>query len=146
VDARLDALIDPLLLGPPVNVALGLEDILAAAAEAEHRPAHRFDRDISGEDEEIRPADLVAIFLLDRPEEAARLVEIAIVGPAVERSKALLPAVCPAAAVSGAIGARRVPRHANEEGTIVPVVRGPPRLAVGHQGFEIVLERLIVER
>src|SRR5207253_7692958 len=34
---------NPLLLGAPVDVAFGLEHILAAAAKAEDRPAHRFD-------------------------------------------------------------------------------------------------------
>src|SRR3546814_15759478 len=86
-----------------------------------------------------------SIFLLDRPQQAARLVEISVVGPAVERRETLLPAVGAAAAVGGAIGARGVPRHADEEGTIMPIVGRPPGLAVGHQRLEVVLQRLIVE-
>src|SRR3546814_15650453 len=72
----------------------GLIDILAAAAEAEHRAAHRFDRDITGEDEQVGPADLRPVFLLHRPQQAARLVEIAIVGPAVERGEEIGRASC----------------------------------------------------
>src|SRR3546814_13646340 len=49
VDARLHAFVDPLVLGAPIDVAFGLIDVLAAATEAEHRPAHRFDRDRSEE-------------------------------------------------------------------------------------------------
>src|SRR3546814_3471300 len=73
--------------------------------------AHALDRDIAGQDEQVGPADLVAIFLLDRPQQASRLVEISVVGPAVERRETLLPAVGAAATVGGAIGARGVPCH-----------------------------------
>ncbi len=145
-DARLDALVDPLVFAAPIDVALGFEHVGAAAAEAEHRPAHALDRDIAGEDEQVGPADLVAVFLLDRPQQPPRLVEVAVVGPAVERREALLPAVRAAAAVGGAIGARGVPRHADEEGPVMAIVCRPPRLAVGHQRGQVILERLIVER
>src|SRR3546814_6714374 len=67
-DARLDALVHPFVFAAPIDVAFGLENVGAAAAEAEHGAAHRFDRDIAGEDEQVGPADLVAIFLLDRPD------------------------------------------------------------------------------
>ena len=89
LDAGLAALADPFLLGAPVDVLLGLADVRAAAAEAEHRAAHRFDRDVAGEDHQVGPAELAAVFLLDRPEQAARLVEIGVVRPAVERREAL---------------------------------------------------------
>ena len=144
-DARLDALVDPLFFRAPID-QFGFEHVLAAAAEAEHRPAHRFDRDIAGEHEQVGPAEVLAVFLLDRPQQAPGLVEIAIVGPAVERGEALLPARGAAAAVAGAIGTRGVPRHADEERAIVPVIRRPPFLAVGHQRGQIALHRSIVER
>jgi hypothetical protein len=44
---------------------------------------------VAGEDHQVGPGDLVAVFLLDRPQQAARLVEVAVVRPAVERRKAL---------------------------------------------------------
>src|SRR3546814_16741918 len=94
----------------------GLIDILAAAAEAEHRAAHRFDRDIAGEDEQVGPADLRPVFLLHRPQQAARLVEIAIVGPVVERGEALLPGIRAAEAGCGKKRFRAWPRHVGEEG------------------------------
>jgi hypothetical protein len=47
--------------------------------------------DVAGEDHQVGPGDLVAVLLLDRPEQAARLVEVAVVRPAVERREALLP-------------------------------------------------------
>ena len=140
------ALADPLFLGAPIDVALGLEHVRAAAAEAEDRAAHRFDGDVAGEDEQVGPADVLAVLLLDRPQQAPRLVEVAVVRPAVERGEALLPAVGAAAAVGGAIGAGRVPGHADEERAVMAVIGRPPGLAVGHQRGEVALERLVVER
>src|SRR3546814_1191494 len=86
------------------------------------------------------------LFLLHRPQQAARLVEIAVVGPTVERGEALLPGIRAAATVGGTISARAVTRHADEERTIMPIVGWPPRLAVGHQRGQIILNRTIVER
>ena len=144
-DAGGNAFVDPLLLGAPVD-AFGLEHVGTAAAEAEHRPAHAFNRDIAGEDEQVSPADVLAVFLLDRPQQAACLVEVAVIGPGIERSEALLPGIGPAASVAGAIGARRVPRHADEERAVMPIVRRPPGLAVGHQRGQLSLQRGIIER
>src|SRR5262245_18018936 len=73
----------------PVGV-VRLPLVFTSAAEAEDRSAHGLDRDVAGEDEQIRPGNLVAVFLLDRPKQAARLVEVAVVWPGVERSKTLL--------------------------------------------------------
>ena len=143
-DARFDAFVDPLAFGAPVD-ALRLVDVGAAAAEAEHRSAHRFNRDVPGEDEQIGPADVLAVFLLDRPQQAAGLVEVAVVRPGIERSETLLPAIGPAAPVAGAIGARSVPCHADEERAVVPIVRRPPRLAVGHQRGEVGLQSGVIE-
>src|SRR3546814_12099972 len=70
------------------------------------------------------------LFLLHRPQQAARLVEIAVVGPTVERGEALLPGIRAAATVGGTISARAVPRHADEERTIMPIV-GRDRKRVG---------------
>ena len=149
VAIRLDASFfrrDPLLLGAPIDVPLGLEHVAAAAAEAEHRPAHVLDGDIAGQDEQVGPADGLPVLLLDRPQQTARLVEIAVVRPAVERGEALLPAIGSAASIGGAIGARRMPGHADHEGPVIAVIGRPPRLAIGHQRGQIGLERGIIER
>ena len=145
-DARLHAFVDPLVFRAPVNVALGLEHVGAAAAEAQHRPAHVLDRHIAGEDQQVGPGQVLPVFLLDRPKEPAGLVEVAIVGPGIEGSEALLPAIGAAAPVGRAIGARRVPRHADEERAVMAVIRRPPWLAVGHQGLEVFLNRPVIER
>src|SRR5206468_11181179 len=85
--------VDPFLLGAPIDVALGLIDVLASSAEAEDRAAHRFDGDIAGEDEQVRPADVFSVLALDRPQQPTRLDEIAVVRPAVQRCEELLATV-----------------------------------------------------
>ena len=137
---------DPFLLGAPVDVLLRLVIVLAAAAEAEHRAAHRLDRDVAGQDEQVRPAELAAVFLLDRPQQPARLVQVGVVRPAVERGEPLRARGRTAAPVAGAIGAGRMPCHADEERAVMAIVRRPPRLAVGHQRAQVRLHRFQVER
>src|ERR1700754_4000433 len=100
-------------------MVLRLPHVGAAAAEAEHRAAHRLDGHVAGEDHQVGPRNLGAVLLLDRPEQAARLVEVAVIRPGVERSEALLAAPAAAAAIAGAVGAGGVPRHADEEGAVM---------------------------
>ena len=129
----------------PVDVLIGFPHVRAAAAEAEGLEAHRLERDVAGEDQQIGPRDLLAVLLLDRPQQPARLVEVAVVGPAVERRVALLAPAAAAAAVADAIGAGAVPGHADEQRTVVTEVRRPPGFRVGHHRREILLDRLQVE-
>ncbi len=145
-DARLVLRVpDHVLFRAPIDVALGLEHVGAAAAEAEHRATHVLDGDVAGQDEQIGPADVLAVLALDRPQQAACLVEVAIVRPAIERGEALLAAVGSAAPVGGAVGARGMPGHADEERAVMPVIGWPPGLRIGHQRHQIVLERPIIE-
>ena len=137
---------EPLLLGAPVDVLLRLEDVFATAAEAEDRAAHGFDGDVAGQDHQIGPGELAAILLLDRPQQAPSLVEIAVVRPAVQRGEALIARAAAAPPVPDAISASAVPGHADEERAVVAVVRRPPGLAVGHERGEVTLDRREVER
>jgi hypothetical protein len=100
---------------------------------------------VAGEDDQVGPGDLVAVLLLDRPEQAARLVEAGIVRPGVQRREALVAGAGAAAAVGQAIGAGRMPGHADHQAAIVAPVGRPPVLAVGHQRMKVFLERLDVE-
>ena len=129
----------------PIDVLVRLPDVLATAAETEGLEAHRFERDVAGEDHQVGPGNLAAIFLLDRPKEPARLVQADVVRPAVERREALLAPAAAAAAVADAVRAGAVPRHANEQRAVVAEVRRPPVLRVGHQRREIFLHRRQVE-
>ena len=88
----------PLGLGAPVDL-LGLPDIRPAAGETEGLETHRLQGDVARQDQEVGPGDLPAVLLLDRPEQPARLVQVRVVGPAVEGREALLAGAGAAAAV-----------------------------------------------
>src|ERR1035437_364441 len=119
--ARVALVAKPGVLLAPVDGFVRLPDIWAPAAEAECLEAHRLERDVAGENHQVGPGDLAAVFLLDRPKQSARLVEVRIVRPRVERREALLAGAGAgaAAAIADAVRARAVPRHANEESTVV---------------------------
>src|SRR5262249_53999957 len=89
---------EPRALGPPEDL-LGLPDVLSPEAEAEGLEPHRFQGTVAGEDQEIGPGDLPAVLLLDRPEQPARLVEVRVVGPAVEGGEALSSGAATAPAI-----------------------------------------------
>jgi hypothetical protein len=135
----------PFRLLAPVDVLLGLPGIDAPAGETEGLEAHGFQRDVAGEDHEIGPGDRVAILLLDRPEQAARLVEVAVIWPAVERRETHGAVARAAATVRRAVGAGAVPGHADEERAVMAVVGRPPLLRIRHQRVEIALQRGVIE-
>ena len=132
-------------LGPPVHVLIGLPGVFAAGGKAERAEAHGLQRHVAGEDQQVRPGNLLAVFLLDRPEQAARLVDVHVVRPAVERRETLLAATATAPAIAQAVGAGSVPGHADELRTIMAEIGGPPILRVGHQLAQVILQRLVVE-
>ena len=69
----------------------------------------------------VGPGNLAAIFLLDRPQETARLVEIRVVRQPFNGAM-LLAGAGAAAAVGDAVRAHAVPRHTDEQSTIVTEV------------------------
>jgi hypothetical protein len=81
--AGIALIVQPLFLGTPVDILFGFPDVHPATTEAEGLEAHRLERDIAREDDQVAPGDLAAVLLLDRPEKPARLVEVAVVGPTV---------------------------------------------------------------
>ena len=135
---------EPRVLGSPVDL-LGLPDVLAPAGEAERREPHRLQGAVAGEDHQVGPRDLPAVLLLDRPEQPARLVEVRVVGPAVEGREALLAGAGASAAVADAVGARAVPRHPDEERPVVAVVGRPPVLRRRHHRLDVLLHGVEVE-
>ena len=140
-----DVVAQPRRLAAPVDRLVGLVCVGAAAREAEGGAAHGLDGDVAGEQEQVGPRDLVAVLLLDGPQQAAGLVERDVVGPAVERGKALLAFAASTAAVGDAVGAGAVPGHAHEQAAVVAKVGGPPVLRVGHEGGDVLLEAVVVE-
>ena len=135
---------EPGALRTPVEL-FRLPHVGAAAGETERLEAHRFQRDVAGENHQVGPGKLLAVFLLDRPQQPARLVEVGVVRPGVERRETLLAGAGAAAAVGDAIGARAMPRHADEQSAVVTEVGRPPVLRVRHQGMQILDHGVEVE-
>ena len=132
------------LLGSPVD-QIRLPVILAAAAKAEGLEAHRLQRDISGQDHQVSPGNLLSVLLLDRPQQAPSLVEVGVVRPAVERFEALLSTVGTAASVDRTVRARAVPGHPDEERSVVAVVRRPPILRRRQDLLDVRLDGIQIE-
>ena len=88
---------------------------------------------------------LLPYLLFDGPEQAARFVEVDVVGPAVDRRKTLIAGAATATSVRGAVGAGAVPGHADEQAAVVTPVSGPPILRIGHQLGKVFLDRGQVE-
>ena len=80
---------------------------------------------------------MVAVLFLDGPEETAGFVQVHVIGPAVEGSKALVAGSGSSAAVERSVGACAMPGHPDEEGAVVSPISGPPGFGVGHQGVEV---------
>jgi hypothetical protein len=127
---------EPRAFGTPEQL-FRLPHIGAAAGETERLEAHRVEGDVAGENHQVGPGDFPAVLLLDRPQQPARLVEVRVVRPAIERREALLAGSGAAAAVADAVRACAVPSHPNEQRPVVAKVGRPPILRVHHQGMQI---------
>ena len=129
----------------PIDVLFGGPDVFAAKGKAIGLEPHAFIGDGPGKDHQVGPRDAVAVFLLDRPEQAAGLVEVGVIRPAVQGRKAVVARARATAAIGHAIGARRMPGHADHQATVMAPIGGPPILTVGHQGVDVALDRVEVE-
>jgi hypothetical protein len=102
--------------------------------------------DVAGQHQQVGPGQAAAVLLLDRQQQAAGLVEVAVVRPAVERGEALGARAAAAAAVELAVGAGGVPRHADEQRAVVAVVGGHQSCEVRMTSDEVGLDGVEVER
>ena len=59
--AAIALVVEPSLFRSPVDVLVGRPDVGAAAAEAVGLEAHRLERPVAGEDQQIGPRDLAAV-------------------------------------------------------------------------------------
>ena len=116
----------------PVDVFFWFPNIGTSTTKAKGLEAHGLHGAVSSKDHQVSPRDLVAILLLDWPQQASSLVKIGVVWPAIERGEALLSSSGSSTTVSDPVGTRAVPGHAYHEGAIVSVISGPPLLRVGH--------------
>ena len=135
----------PFVLGAPVNVQFRFPHILAPAAKAKGLAAHGFIGAVASQDQQIGPGYLPAVFLLDRPQQQPRLVQVAVIGPTVERRETLRARARAAASVGDPIGAGAVPGHADKKRAVMPIIGRPPGFRVGHQVIQVLLQCLQVE-
>ena len=133
-----------LVFRAPIDL-VGFPIIGAATGKTERLEAHGFKAHVAGQHHQIGPAQRAAIFGLHRPQQAAGLVEVAVVRPRVQRFKALLATTGAAAAIGDAIGAGAVPGHADEERAVIAIVSRPPGLGGGQHLGDIGLHRLQIE-
>ncbi len=143
--ARVALVAEPGVLRPPVDVLFGSQMSARPPPKPKVLNPIELQRDVAGEDHQVGPGDLLAVLLLDRPQQPARLVEVDVVRPAVERREALRAVAGAAAAVADAVGAGAVPRHPDEQPPVVAEVGRPPLLRVGHQRVEVLPHGLQVE-
>ena len=136
-DAAVALVAEPGALGTPVDVLVGLPDVRPAAGEAEGRETHRLQGAVAREDHQVGPGDRAAVLLLHRPEQPARLVEVAIVRPAVQRRETLHAGAGAAAAVVDAVRPGAVPHHPDHERPVVAEVGRPPVLRGGQHLVDV---------
>ncbi len=135
---------EPRVLGPPEDL-LGLPDVVPPESEPEGREPHRFQGTVAGEDQQIGPGDLPAVLLLDRPEQPAGLVEVGVVGPAIEGGEPLLAAAAAAPTIFDAVRPCGMPAQADEEAPVVAEVGRPPVLRRRHHVEDVPLQGVDVE-
>ena len=135
----------PLAFGAPVDVFFRRPDVRPATGKAEGLEAHGLQRDVAGQDHQVGPGQLAPVLLFDRPEQAPRLVEVAVVRPAIQWGKPLVAGTGTATAIGGPVGTGGVPGHADHQAAVVAPVRWPPVLGVSHQGGKVLDHGVEVE-
>src|SRR5581483_1645289 len=98
----------PFRFRSPIKL-FGLPDVLSPASKTESLETHRLQSDVAGENQQVGPRNFAPVLLLDRPKKAARLVQVHVIRPTIERRKALLPGSRTSAAVANAVSAGAVP-------------------------------------
>jgi hypothetical protein len=127
----------PFAFRAPVDALVWLPDFQAPAAKTERFETHRLKRDVARENHEVGSGDIPAIFLLDRPSSRRALSRFALSGQLLRGREALLARSGAATAVTDAIRPSEVPRHPNEQTTVMAEVGRPLILRVGQQGMQI---------
>ena len=102
--AAVTLVVQPNRFRSPVDVLFRSPDILAATSEAERLETHRLESHVARQDHEVGPGERTTVLLLDGFEQSSRLVEVAVVGPAVEGSEALRSGGSATTPIVGAVG------------------------------------------
>ena len=80
-----------------------MPNVFPAEGKSEGLQTHGFVGHVAGQDDQVGPADLVAVFFLDRPQEATGLVQAGIVGPGIKGCETLIARAGTAAAICDAV-------------------------------------------
>ena len=102
--------------------------ICTSATESEGLKAHRVECNVASKNEQVCPRQLVAVLLLHWPQQATCFVEVAVVWPRVQWSKALHAGSAATATVLNSVCTSSVPGHTNKEWSVMAVVGWPPVL------------------
>ena len=93
----------PFFFRAPVDVLLGVPNVFAAKGKAVGFEAHGLVGHIACQDDQVGPADAVAVFLFDGPQQAACFVEVDVIWPRVEWCKALVARAATPTAIGHAV-------------------------------------------
>ena len=104
VDVAFFARGQPFFFRAPVDFFQGMPDVFAAKTEAKGLQSHGLIDDRARTENQVGPAQTIAVFFLDGPEQAPGFVQVDIIWPGIERGEALMAGRPAAAAVGGAIG------------------------------------------
>jgi hypothetical protein len=137
---------EPLGLSAPIGVLLGVPDVLAPEGEAVGFQAHRLIGHVAREQDQVRPAQRVAVLLLHRPQQAARLVEVAVVRPRVQGRESDVASAAAATTIGQTVRPGGVPGEADHQPAVMAVIGGPPILALGQKRLHISLDRFEIQR
>ena len=139
------AFLQPLLFRTPINVLFRMPDIFTTKAEPKGFESHRFISHIASQDHQICPANLVAVFFLDRPEQSTCFIKVGVIRPGVQGGKPLITGTSATTSICRAISTRRVPGHTDHETTIMTPVSRPPTLALCHQSLQVFFQRINIQ-
>src|SRR5690606_25590712 len=99
----------PFGLIAPIHILVGFPNVFTAARKTKSAEPGGFQGYVSGQYHKVGPRYFLSVFLFDGPQQTTGLVQAHVVGPRVERSKALLTTSAPTTSVTGAIGSCTVP-------------------------------------
>ena len=129
-----------------MDVLIRRVDVGPAATQAVDWSAHRSDCDVVGQNQQIGPAEVVAVSLLDRSHQAGAWFRLPISGQLLSGANRWLPVFVPPRPSTVRWGADAMPGHADEQRAEMAVIGWPPVLTVGHQHVQIRLDRVQIKR
>ena len=117
-----------------------MPNVCATKTKPEGLQAKGLIGNVSGKNHQVCPRNLVAVFLLDWPQQSSGLVQVYVVWPRVQWSKSLVAGSTATATVCCSVGAGCMPCQSDHQPAVVAPVRWPPGLAVNHESVKVLLQ------